>query len=201
MPATRWSTLPPLHHFMDKMVSIPHTKVSMSISTFLGILQLLCLFWKTDTMIKHSIGLWLYLQNIVANAQVFCLEHRTYANHKCTKANEQDVTVLVCPICSQSVRSVPNEDPNVTWERHVQTNCNPSNYAKANKKPRYAFSNQTGVWHSDLYMDFCKMKNKDLAPTYSDGYKNWHKQQLCCCCCFWKWDVFLGGNARPLTCF
>ncbi|CAM6015452.1 unnamed protein product [Sphagnum balticum] len=68
--------------------------------------------------------------------KVFCLEHRTYANHKCTKANEQDVTVLVCPICSQSVRSVPNEDPNVTWERHVQTNCNPSNYAKANKKPR-----------------------------------------------------------------
>jgi len=150
MPATRWSTSPPLHHFMDKMVYIPHTKVRMSISTFPGILQLLCLFWKTDTMIQHLIGLWLYLQNIVANAQVFCLEHRTYANHKCTKANEQDVTVLVCPICSQSVRSVPNEDPNVTWERHVQTNCNPSNYAKANKKPRYAFSNQTGVWHSDL---------------------------------------------------
>ncbi|KAH9538333.1 hypothetical protein CY35_16G100700 [Sphagnum magellanicum] len=68
--------------------------------------------------------------------KVFCLEHRTYANHKCTKANDQDVTVLVCPICSQSVRSVPNEDPNVTWEHHVQTNCNPSNYAKANKKPR-----------------------------------------------------------------
>ncbi|CAM6099747.1 unnamed protein product [Calypogeia fissa] len=68
--------------------------------------------------------------------QVFCLEHRTYGNHSCPKANAQDVTVLVCPMCAKGVRLVAQEDPNVTWERHVQTNCDPSNYTKVTKKPR-----------------------------------------------------------------
>jgi len=68
--------------------------------------------------------------------QVFCLEHRQYKNHDCPNANEQDVTVIVCPVCHKSIRTIPNEDENVTWERHVQTNCDPSNYEKATKKPR-----------------------------------------------------------------
>lgn len=64
------------------------------------------------------------------------MEHRTYGNHQCPKANARDVAVLVCPMCAKAVRLVPQEDPNVTWERHVQTNCDPSNYTKATKKPR-----------------------------------------------------------------
>ncbi|KAL2651920.1 hypothetical protein R1flu_020048 [Riccia fluitans] len=68
--------------------------------------------------------------------QVFCLEHRSYGSHKCTKGNKEDVTVLVCPMCAKAVRLIPNEDPNVTWDRHVRSNCDPSNYTKATQKPR-----------------------------------------------------------------
>jgi len=44
------------------------------------------------------------------------------------------VTVLVCPLCAKGVHLVPNQDPNITWESHVNTDCDPSNYQKATKK-------------------------------------------------------------------
>ncbi|KAL3699956.1 hypothetical protein R1sor_017978 [Riccia sorocarpa] len=68
--------------------------------------------------------------------QVFCLEHRSYGSHKCLKANKEDVTVLVCPMCAKAVRLIPNEDPNLTWDRHVRSDCDPSNYTKATQKPK-----------------------------------------------------------------
>lgn len=68
--------------------------------------------------------------------QVFCLEHRSYTKHHCEHPSENGVTVLVCPICAKAVRLVPNEDPNLTWDQHVRTNCDPSNYAKVQRKPR-----------------------------------------------------------------
>lgn len=66
--------------------------------------------------------------------QVFCLEHRSYIEHGCPKAKSQDVTVVLCPLCAQGVRLKPDEDPDVTWERHVNTECDPSNYEKVTKK-------------------------------------------------------------------
>ncbi|KAL5982020.1 Zinc finger AN1 and C2H2 domain-containing stress-associated protein 16 [Asimina triloba] len=69
-------------------------------------------------------------------SSVFCLEHRSYSKHLCPKANQQDVTVLICPLCAQGVRLIPEEDPNVTWELHVNRDCDPSNYQKVTKKKR-----------------------------------------------------------------
>lgn len=69
-------------------------------------------------------------------SQVFCLEHRQYKSHNCPNTKDHDVTVIVCPVCHKSIRTVANEDENVTWDRHVRTNCDPSNYEKATKKPR-----------------------------------------------------------------
>ncbi|KAA8518182.1 hypothetical protein F0562_015656 [Nyssa sinensis] len=68
--------------------------------------------------------------------QVFCLEHRSYIKHQCPKANKRDVTVVICPLCAKGVRLVPDEDPNITWELHVNTDCDPSNYEKATKKKK-----------------------------------------------------------------
>lgn len=65
--------------------------------------------------------------------QIFCQEHRTAAAHRCPKA-ESDVQVIICPVCALSVRLVPNEDPNATFERHQRSGCNPDNYAKVHKK-------------------------------------------------------------------
>ncbi|XP_059668419.1 zinc finger AN1 and C2H2 domain-containing stress-associated protein 16 [Cornus florida] len=66
--------------------------------------------------------------------QVFCLEHRSYNKHQCPKGNKHDVTVVVCPLCAKGVRLIHNQDPNITWELHVNTDCDPSNYEKATKK-------------------------------------------------------------------
>ncbi|KAI3865189.1 hypothetical protein MKX03_005829 [Papaver bracteatum] len=68
--------------------------------------------------------------------QVYCLEHRSFIKHQCPNANKQDVTVVICPLCAKGVRLIPDEDPNITWETHVNTECDPSNYEKATKKKK-----------------------------------------------------------------
>ncbi|KAK7392870.1 hypothetical protein VNO78_21320 [Psophocarpus tetragonolobus] len=68
--------------------------------------------------------------------QVYCLEHRSYIKHQCAKADKLDVTVVICPLCTKGVRLVPDQDPNITWENHVNTECDPSNYEKATKKKK-----------------------------------------------------------------
>ncbi|XP_059463146.1 zinc finger AN1 and C2H2 domain-containing stress-associated protein 11 [Corylus avellana] len=69
-------------------------------------------------------------------SQVFCLEHRSYIKHSCPKADKQDVTVVVCPLCAKGVRLIPDEDPNISWDTHVNTDCDPSNYEKVTKKKK-----------------------------------------------------------------
>ncbi|OWM67238.1 zinc finger AN1 and C2H2 domain-containing stress-associated protein 16-like [Punica granatum] len=66
--------------------------------------------------------------------RVFCLEHRSFIKHQCPKADKKDVTVVICPLCAKGVRLIPDEDPNITWESHVNTECDPSNYEKVTKK-------------------------------------------------------------------
>ncbi|KAG8367898.1 hypothetical protein BUALT_Bualt16G0120700 [Buddleja alternifolia] len=68
--------------------------------------------------------------------QVFCLEHRSYSRHQCPNANKHDATVVICPLCAKGVRLIPEEDPNITWESHVNVECDPSNYEKATKKKK-----------------------------------------------------------------
>ncbi|CAN8286930.1 unnamed protein product [Cochlearia groenlandica] len=68
--------------------------------------------------------------------QVFCLDHRSYMKHTCPKGDRADVTVVICPLCAKGVRLNPEEDPNITWEKHVNTDCDPSNYEKATKKKK-----------------------------------------------------------------
>lgn len=65
---------------------------------------------------------------------VFCLQHRSYGQHRCPHGDNQGVTVVICPLCAKGVRLIPEEDPNITWEKHVNTICDPSNYEKATKK-------------------------------------------------------------------
>lgn len=68
--------------------------------------------------------------------KVYCLDHRSYIRHQCPTANKNNVTVVICPLCAKGVRLNPVEDPNITWESHVNTECDPSNYEKATKKKK-----------------------------------------------------------------
>ncbi|KAH0435974.1 hypothetical protein IEQ34_026493 [Dendrobium chrysotoxum] len=64
--------------------------------------------------------------------QVFCLHHRNSTEHLCPVANQIDMTLLICPLCAQGVRLLPNEDPDIIWDIHVNCECDPSQ--KASKK-------------------------------------------------------------------
>mmetsp|Transcript_49293 Transcript_49293/g.127127 ORF Transcript_49293/g.127127 Transcript_49293/m.127127 type:complete len:228 (-) Transcript_49293:84-767(-) len=59
--------------------------------------------------------------------KVFCLDHFRYTDHACPNAKGLDNRVLVCPICSKGVKLVVGEDPNLTWERHMQEGCQAPN--------------------------------------------------------------------------
>lgn len=58
-----------------------------------------------------------------ACGEVFCKDHFAHARHQCRRANSASVQVLLCPICTSSIRMSPDEDPNITWERHFNTSC------------------------------------------------------------------------------
>lgn len=72
---------------------------------------------------------------------VYCQEHRSAAAHSCTYATSESNDVIVCPICARAVKLVPGEEPEVTFERHTLTTCDPSNYEKVHKKPRCPVKN------------------------------------------------------------
>merc|ERR1719456_2123707 len=55
--------------------------------------------------------------------KVFCLDHFRYAAHNCPNAAGLDNRILVCPLCTKGVKLVVGEDPNVTWEHHMLTEC------------------------------------------------------------------------------
>eukprot|EP00927_Polykrikos_kofoidii_P067676 TRINITY_DN63124_c0_g1_i1.p1 TRINITY_DN63124_c0_g1~~TRINITY_DN63124_c0_g1_i1.p1 ORF type:complete len:252 (+),score=35.39 TRINITY_DN63124_c0_g1_i1:67-756(+) len=54
---------------------------------------------------------------------VYCKDHFAYASHSCTSADKSSVQVILCPICSESIRITASEDPNATWERHFEQSC------------------------------------------------------------------------------
>lgn len=103
---------------------------------------------------------------------MFCLEHRSYNRHKCPKASKHDVTVVICPLCAKGVRLIHDEDPNITWESHVNIECDPSNYEQATKKKKcpvpgckemLAFSNT--IKCRDCNIDHC-LKHR-FGPDHS----------------------------------
>lgn len=63
--------------------------------------------------------------------KVYCLEHRMCP---CRSASQD--TVLVCPLCARSVIVPPGQDPDVVFDRHTRSECDPSNYDKVHRKPR-----------------------------------------------------------------
>jgi len=56
-----------------------------------------------------------------ACALPFCLDHRTYDKHQCPKAGDKDCRVFICPVCTNGIKINPEEDINVTWERHSRS--------------------------------------------------------------------------------
>ncbi|KMS95868.1 hypothetical protein BVRB_004280 [Beta vulgaris subsp. vulgaris] len=91
--------------------------------------------------------------------QVFCLEHRSYKQHQCPHGDNQGVTVVICPLCAKGVRLIPDEDPNITWESHVNTACDPKNYEKVTKKRKCPVTGckETLVFSNTVKCKDCKI--------------------------------------------
>uniref|UniRef100_A0A1D2ACU5 Zinc finger AN1 and C2H2 domain-containing stress-associated protein 16 n=2 Tax=Auxenochlorella protothecoides TaxID=3075 RepID=A0A1D2ACU5_AUXPR len=67
---------------------------------------------------------------------VFCLEHRSQAQHECARRDAEPGT-LVCPVCALAIRPRPGESPDAAFEKHASSGaCDPSNYSKVHHKPR-----------------------------------------------------------------
>jgi len=66
--------------------------------------------------------------------KAFCQEHFAYAAHGCPHAAARSVQVVLCPLCQETIRLNPDEDVNMTWERHFTSACRQAPKAKAAKK-------------------------------------------------------------------
>lgn len=53
----------------------------------------------------------------------FCLDHRTYESHQCTKGRVEDRRAIVCPICNVPLVALPTENPNVVLDDHINRGC------------------------------------------------------------------------------
>ena len=56
---------------------------------------------------------------------VFCLEHRSYIAHKCTKSIGKDHKVVSCPLCSQSIHFFDDGSASVheIFDKHLRLEC------------------------------------------------------------------------------
>merc|ERR1712112_693397 len=50
----------------------------------------------------------------------FCLDHSNPTAHDC---QGDDITVVVCPLCDQSLKAAPGVDVNVLWMDHSASSC------------------------------------------------------------------------------
>ncbi|RXM31954.1 AN1-type zinc finger protein 2B [Acipenser ruthenus] len=58
-----------------------------------------------------------------ACGDIFCKDHITYANHKCTSAYKKDVQVPVCPLCNTPIPVKRGEMPDIKVGEHIDGDC------------------------------------------------------------------------------
>jgi len=64
----------------------------------------------------------------------FCLDHRSYSEHKCTsKKPVEAVKAFLCPLCSLPMSIRPGENPNIKVEQHIASGCKNLAAYKTNK--------------------------------------------------------------------
>ncbi|KAG9349832.1 hypothetical protein JZ751_026185 [Albula glossodonta] len=55
--------------------------------------------------------------------EIFCKDHITYTNHKCTSAYKKDVQVPVCPLCNIPIPIKRGEMPDIKVGEHIDRDC------------------------------------------------------------------------------
>lgn len=55
--------------------------------------------------------------------EIFCKDHITYANHKCTSSYKKDIQVPVCPLCNTPIPTRRGEMPDIKVGEHIDRDC------------------------------------------------------------------------------
>ncbi|XP_058508489.1 AN1-type zinc finger protein 2A isoform X2 [Solea solea] len=55
--------------------------------------------------------------------EIFCKDHITYANHRCTSSYKKDVQVPVCPLCNTPIPIKRGEMPDIKVGEHIDRDC------------------------------------------------------------------------------
>uniref|UniRef100_A0A8C2KFA4 Zinc finger, AN1-type domain 2A n=1 Tax=Cyprinus carpio TaxID=7962 RepID=A0A8C2KFA4_CYPCA len=55
--------------------------------------------------------------------EIFCKDHITYANHKCTSLYKKDIQVPVCPLCNTPIPVKRGEMPDIKVGEHIDRDC------------------------------------------------------------------------------
>ncbi|XP_061086928.1 AN1-type zinc finger protein 2A-like isoform X1 [Conger conger] len=55
--------------------------------------------------------------------EIFCKDHITYDNHKCTSAYKRDVQVPMCPLCNTPIPIKRGEMPDIKVGEHIDRDC------------------------------------------------------------------------------
>ncbi|XP_011602437.2 AN1-type zinc finger protein 2A isoform X3 [Takifugu rubripes] len=55
--------------------------------------------------------------------EIFCKDHITYANHKCTSSYKKDIQVPVCPLCNIPIPVKRGEMPDIKVGEHIDRDC------------------------------------------------------------------------------
>lgn len=69
---------------------------------------------------------------------IFCEEHYSYLNHKCSEAYTKDNQVPVCPLCNSPVPTPRGQQPDATVGAHIDRDCQSSSA----KDRRQVFTNK-----------------------------------------------------------
>ncbi|KAL2630013.1 hypothetical protein R1flu_014699 [Riccia fluitans] len=64
--------------------------------------------------------------------KVYCLEHRSYKAHDCSKVDIKDKVVLICPTCEGTVKKVYGESEETTLKQHSEDGT----CSRPTRKPR-----------------------------------------------------------------
>uniref|UniRef100_A0A1A8F408 Zinc finger, AN1-type domain 2A n=1 Tax=Nothobranchius korthausae TaxID=1143690 RepID=A0A1A8F408_9TELE len=55
--------------------------------------------------------------------EIFCKDHISYANHKCTSSYKKDIQVPVCPLCNIPIPIKRGEMPDIKVGEHIDRDC------------------------------------------------------------------------------
>jgi uncharacterized C2H2 Zn-finger protein len=79
---------------------------------------------------------------------VFCLEHRSYIAHNCSKASGKDHRVVTCPICTRSIHFYEGDGKtsvHEVFDKHLRLECTKSSDIKSSSTSSTTSSSTTTV--------------------------------------------------------